>query len=81
MFPRLNGGAASVGSQFIKTRQISEGGEQVMKSDWGLGSSLLLRFSWESCPGHHKLPALVGSSARLFNFNGTVRGRMHNVAI
>jgi hypothetical protein len=31
--------------------QISEGGEQVMKSDWGLGSSLLLRFSWESCPG------------------------------
>src|SRR5262249_31860692 len=24
----------------------------------------------------HKLPALVGSSAQLFNFNGTVRGRM-----
>jgi len=24
----------------------------------------------------HKLPTLVGSSARLFNFNGTVIGRM-----
>src|SRR5262249_37804038 len=77
IFPRLNGGAASAGSNFFKRGGIrSASGTPPVPPAPRRGCKMRSPIRLGRADRQHKLPALIGSPLGLFDFDGVVTGAM-----